>query len=229
MRCSYGWCRALCRSADTRGDSHRRSIVASLYLATRDLPSGSNSSPSCHAHGRLFSLTAPSFPPSCDHLQRRWRSGGVFLKTHWRIGLYAVLLMTGFISSATARRTFIDFLQQQHSRHNRQHHRGDLQYRRHPREPHLWDSLRTHRRRRAIVAATMLSLPIIPLWAFGGSPLWFAVGAFLMQFMVQSAWGIVPVHLNELSPPEVRGTFPGFVYQLGNCSPPSTQRFNRLR
>ena len=62
----------------------------------------------------------------------------------------------------------------------------------------------------------MLSLPIIPLWAFGGSPLWFAVGAFLMQFMVQSAWGIVPVHLNELSPPEVRGTFPGFVYQLGN-------------
>jgi SHS family lactate transporter-like MFS transporter len=51
---------------------------------------------------------------------------------------------------------------------------------------------------------------------FAGSPLWFAVGSFLMQFMVQSAWGIVPVHLNELSPPEVRGTFPGFVYQLGN-------------
>ena len=37
-----------------------------------------------------------------------------------------------------------------------------------------------------------------------------------MQFMVQSAWGVVPVHLNELSPPEMRGTFPGFVYQLGN-------------
>ncbi len=43
-----------------------------------------------------------------------------------------------------------------------------------------------------------------------------AIGAFLMQFFVQGAWGVVPAHLNELSPPEVRGTFPGFAYQLGN-------------
>jgi SHS family lactate transporter-like MFS transporter len=43
-----------------------------------------------------------------------------------------------------------------------------------------------------------------------------ALGAFLMQFMVQGAWGVVPVHLNELSPDNARGTFPGFVYQLGN-------------
>ena len=43
-----------------------------------------------------------------------------------------------------------------------------------------------------------------------------AVGAFLVQFFVQGAWGVVPAHLNELSPPEARGTFPGTVYQLGN-------------
>jgi SHS family lactate transporter-like MFS transporter len=43
-----------------------------------------------------------------------------------------------------------------------------------------------------------------------------AVGAFLMQFFVQGAWGVVPVHLNELSPDTARATFPGFVYQLGN-------------
>ncbi len=43
-----------------------------------------------------------------------------------------------------------------------------------------------------------------------------ALGGFLMQFMVQGAWGVVPAHLNELSPPSVRGTFPGFAYQLGN-------------
>ena len=43
-----------------------------------------------------------------------------------------------------------------------------------------------------------------------------AVGAFLLQFMVQGAWGVIPVHLNELSPTDVRGTFPGFAYQLGN-------------
>jgi SHS family lactate transporter-like MFS transporter len=64
--------------------------------------------------------------------------------------------------------------------------------------------------------AAIVSLPVVPLWAFGTSPIFLAVAAFLMQFMVQSAWGIVPVHLNELSPPAVRGTFPGFVYQLGN-------------
>jgi SHS family lactate transporter-like MFS transporter len=45
---------------------------------------------------------------------------------------------------------------------------------------------------------------------------WLAVGAFLMQVMVQGAWGVIPAHLNELSPPAVRGTFPGFAYQLGN-------------
>ena len=43
-----------------------------------------------------------------------------------------------------------------------------------------------------------------------------ALGAFLMQVMVQGAWGIIPVHLNELSPPEARGSFPGYAYQVGN-------------
>jgi SHS family lactate transporter-like MFS transporter len=71
-------------------------------------------------------------------------------------------------------------------------------------------------RRRAIALAALLALPVIPLWAFSAQPLWLAVGAFLIQFAVQGAWGVVPVHLNELSPDEVRGTFPGFAYQLGN-------------
>jgi MFS transporter, SHS family, lactate transporter len=71
-------------------------------------------------------------------------------------------------------------------------------------------------RRRAIVLAALLVLPAIPLWAFSTGPLWLAAGAFLVQFAVQGAWGVVPVHLNELSPDEVRGTFPGFAYQLGN-------------
>jgi len=33
---------------------------------------------------------------------------------------------------------------------------------------------------------------------------------------LQGAWGVIPAHLNELSPDEARGTFPGLVYQLGN-------------
>jgi SHS family lactate transporter-like MFS transporter len=71
-------------------------------------------------------------------------------------------------------------------------------------------------RRKAIVTAALLSIPVIPLWAFSHSVPMLALGGFLMQFMVQGAWGVIPAHLNELSPPAVRGTFPGFAYQLGN-------------
>jgi SHS family lactate transporter-like MFS transporter len=71
-------------------------------------------------------------------------------------------------------------------------------------------------RRRAIVIAAMLAIPVIPLWAYSHTVPMLALGGFLMQFMVQGAWGVVPAHLNELSPPAVRATFPGFAYQLGN-------------
>jgi len=71
-------------------------------------------------------------------------------------------------------------------------------------------------RRRAIVIAALLALPVIPLWAYGGSVLLLGLGAFLIQFAVQGAWGVVPSYLNELSPDDVRGTLPGFAYQLGN-------------
>lgn len=71
-------------------------------------------------------------------------------------------------------------------------------------------------RRRTIVLAALLVLPIIPLWAFADSVLWLTLGAFLLQIMVQGAWGVVPIYLNELSPEGVRGTLPGLVYQTGN-------------
>jgi SHS family lactate transporter-like MFS transporter len=71
-------------------------------------------------------------------------------------------------------------------------------------------------RRRAIVIAALLAIPAIPLWAYSHTVPMLALGGFLMQFMVQGAWGVVPAHLNELSPPAVRATFPGFAYQLGN-------------
>jgi SHS family lactate transporter-like MFS transporter len=71
-------------------------------------------------------------------------------------------------------------------------------------------------RRKAIVIAALLSIPLIPLWAYSRTVPMLALGGFLMQFMVQGAWGVIPAHLNELSPPAVRGMFPGFAYQLGN-------------
>lgn len=71
-------------------------------------------------------------------------------------------------------------------------------------------------RRRSIVVAALLAIPMVPLWAWSHSMAMLAAGGFLMQFMVQGAWGIIPAHLNELSPGPVRAILPGFAYQLGN-------------
>jgi SHS family lactate transporter-like MFS transporter len=70
-------------------------------------------------------------------------------------------------------------------------------------------------RKRAIVVAALLSIPVIPLYAYGHSAIILAIGAVLMQFMVQGAWGVVPAYLTELSPAPVRATAPGLAYQLG--------------
>jgi SHS family lactate transporter-like MFS transporter len=70
-------------------------------------------------------------------------------------------------------------------------------------------------RKRAIITAALLAIPVIPLYAYGHSAITFGVGAVLMQFMVQGAWGVVPAYLTELSPSSVRATAPGLAYQLG--------------
>ncbi len=71
-------------------------------------------------------------------------------------------------------------------------------------------------RKRAIITAALLAIPIVPLFAYGHTPLVVGIGSFLMQFMVQGAWGVVPAYLTELSPAPVRAIFPGLAYQLGN-------------
>ena len=70
-------------------------------------------------------------------------------------------------------------------------------------------------RRYGMLLAIALALAVIPLWAFSARLALLAVGAFLMQVGVQGAWGIIPAHLNELSPDTVRGMLPGFAYQIG--------------
>jgi SHS family lactate transporter-like MFS transporter len=68
----------------------------------------------------------------------------------------------------------------------------------------------------AITVAALIALPALPLWAFASTPVLLALGAFVMQVAVQGAWGVVPAHLNELSPSAARATIPAFVYQAGN-------------
>ena len=71
-------------------------------------------------------------------------------------------------------------------------------------------------RRRSIIFCAVCGLFLVPAWVFAPGTALLIAGGFLMQFMVQGAWGVVPVHLNEISPGDFRGTFPGFAYQLGN-------------
>jgi len=70
-------------------------------------------------------------------------------------------------------------------------------------------------RRKAIVLALVLAILVIPLWAFSPAMTGLVIGAFLMQFMVQGAWGVIPAHITELAPDSVRGFMPGFAYQCG--------------
>ncbi len=141
------------------------------------------------------------------------------LKSHWQLGIYAIVLMTAFnFFSHGTQDLYPTFLQVQHKMS--------------PHEVGLiaviynigaiiggisFGSLSERfGRRNTIILAAVLSLFVLPLWTFSSSAVWLAVGAFLMQVMVQGAWGVIPVHLNELSPDEARGTFPGFTYQIGN-------------
>jgi SHS family lactate transporter-like MFS transporter len=71
-------------------------------------------------------------------------------------------------------------------------------------------------RRPMIILCAILGAMLIPLWAFSQTILMLALGGFFIQVMVQGAWGVIPAHLNEISPANVRGTFPGFTYQIGN-------------
>jgi SHS family lactate transporter-like MFS transporter len=141
------------------------------------------------------------------------------LKSHWQLGIYAIVLMTAFnFFSHGTQDLYPTFLQVQHKMsphkvgliaviYNIGAIIGGISF------GSLSERLG---RRRIIIIATALSLVVLPLWAFATSAIWLAVGAFLMQVMVQGAWGVIPVHLNELSPDEARGTFPGFTYQIGN-------------
>src|SRR4051812_16285011 len=141
------------------------------------------------------------------------------LARHWKIALYLVVLMTAFnFFSHGTQDLYPTFLQKQH--HFDTHTTGILAA-----VMNLgaivggigfgiWSE--RIGRKRAIIVASLLALPVIPLWAFAATPVLLALGAFLIQVAVQGAWGIVPVHLNELSPPLARGLFPGFAYQLGN-------------
>ena len=162
----------------------------------------------------------PESPDWASRAARGPRPGfWTVLRRHLPLALYALVMMTAFnFFSHGTQDLYITFLRDDHKfdtntvtaiaiTYNIGAIIGGLSF----------GALSQHfGRRRVIVVAALLAIPVIPLWAFGQSPYVLAVGAFLMQVCVQGAWGVIPAHLNELSPADVRGTFPGFIYQLGN-------------
>jgi SHS family lactate transporter-like MFS transporter len=153
--------------------------------------------------------------------QRHAPSMGAIVRTaaaHWKIFSYLVLMMTlmMFLSHGS-QDLYPDFLQSARSvtpamvsyiaiLYNIGAVLGAIIF------GHLSERLG---RRRSMITALLFSLAVIPAWAFGQSLAVLAIGAFVMQAGVQGAWGVIPAHLNELSPDEARGLIPGFAYQLG--------------
>jgi SHS family lactate transporter-like MFS transporter len=144
---------------------------------------------------------------------------GPAIRQHWKLFLYAMLLMTAFnCMSHGTQDLYPTFLQKQCGLDVAQVRNVSIIYSLGAIcGGTLFGALSQHwGRRRSIIAAAAAGILLIPAWIFSPSLGMLIGGGFCMQFMVQGAWGVVPVHLNELSPAELRGTFPGFVYQLGN-------------
>lgn len=141
------------------------------------------------------------------------------LKSHWRLCIYLVLLMAAFnFFSHGTQDMYPVFLKVQHGFDAKTISIIAISYNIASIIGGIFFGALSEKigRKKAIIIAALLALPVIPLWAFSSGSLMLGIGAFLMQFMVQGAWGVVPTYLNELVPANTRAVLPGFVYQLGN-------------
>jgi len=161
----------------------------------------------------------PESPPFAEAQRARKPSLMETLRANWGIALYAIVLMMFFnLFSHGTPDLYPTFLQKQHQFDhttvswitivaNLGAIVGGLLF------GYVSEKIG---RVNAITVASLIALPVLPLWAYASTPFMLAVGAFIMQISVQGAWGVIPAHLNELSPGPVRATLPGFVYQIGN-------------
>jgi SHS family lactate transporter-like MFS transporter len=141
------------------------------------------------------------------------------LRTHWKLGIFAIALMTAFnFMGHGTQDLYPTFLEVEHHLDPRAVGEIAILYNVGAILGGLIMGTVSERigRRKSILYAALLSLFVLPFWGWAHGWAALAIGAFFMQFAVQGAWGVIPVYLNEISPAEIRGTFPGFVYQTGN-------------
>ncbi|KIX10498.1 uncharacterized protein Z518_01581 [Rhinocladiella mackenziei CBS 650.93] len=161
-----------------------------------------------------------------------WTETRKMLAQEWRMCIYCILLMTWFnYYSHTSQDSYTTFMLTQKELNNSAASRASI-------------IMKTGAcvggtiigyvsqwvgRRRAIIGSALISALLIPAWILPTTERSLSATGFFMQFFVQGAWGVIPIHLNELSPPAFRSSFPGITYQIGNMiSSPSAQIVNAI-
>ncbi|KAK4464786.1 major facilitator superfamily domain-containing protein [Cladorrhinum samala] len=161
-----------------------------------------------------------------------WQETKVMLRQEWKLCVYCIILMTWFnYYSHTSQDSYTTFMLTQKELGNAGASRASI-------------LMKTGAcvggtiigyisqwfgRRRSIIVAAIVSMAMIPAWILPETERGLSASGFFMQFFIQGAWGVIPIHLNELSPPAFRSSFPGLSYQLGNMiSSPSAQIVNAI-
>src|SRR5437879_3345911 len=147
--------------------------------------------------------------------QESWSGLGRAIVSNWKLFLYltALMMMMNFASHGT-QDMYPTFLEKQRGFSPRQVATIAVIYNIGALLGGIIFGLLSDRfgRRRGMMLALLLAALAIPLWAYAPGTVGLVLGAFLMQFMVQGAWGVIPAHITELSPDSVRGFLPGFAY-----------------
>ncbi|KAL8407021.1 hypothetical protein RB596_005496 [Gaeumannomyces avenae] len=192
----------------------------------------------------LVGLVRCLFPESPQFIEARkagknkanpsafWQETKVMLAQEWKLCLYCIILMTWFnYYSHTSQDSYTTFMLSEKELDNSGASRASILMKA---GACVGGTIIGYvsqwlGRRRAIILSAIVSACLIPAWIMPADERSLSASGFFMQFFVQGAWGVIPIHLNELSPPAFRSSFPGITYQLGNMiSSPSAQIVNAI-
>jgi sugar phosphate permease len=161
-----------------------------------------------------------------------WRDVKKMLAKEWRMSVYCIILMTWFnYYSHTSQDSYTTFMLVQKGLDNSGASRASIIMKV---GACVGGSIIGYLsqfvgRRRAMMVSALMSAILIPAWILPEGEGALSATGFFMQFFVQGAWGVIPIHLNELSPVAFRSSFPGVTYQIGNMiSSPSAQIVNAI-